>query len=365
MRTIDSKQIEELAQILTDRFEEANLLYIELMAKHISELGKLTSTDIHRLEEMRKMNVNIDKVRQKLEQATNLTSFELSEIFRQSGLLEYSNLRKFYIAKKIIQPSFSQNEPIIQLINSMLIATNNTLKNISHTTIKSKTYVKSVDEIIHHVTTGLLDPETAIRRVIKNNVLNGLRVQYPSGMTRRLDSAVRLNVLEGIRRVNAGVRLQCGKQFGADGVQIDAHGLCASDHLPYQGKQFSIKAFNRLQKTLNRPIGTMNCQHNISYVILGVSPNVYDDEELEKMSNYSNEKIQVGNKTVTRYECSQIMRQYETKIKYLKESIIALDSAGIDASKEKRQLVIAKKAYSDVATKAGLRQRTDKMIALK
>lgn len=33
-----------------------------------------------------------------------------------------------------------------------------------------------------------------------------MRVKYASGYTRRLDSAVRMNILEGVRQVNLGIR---------------------------------------------------------------------------------------------------------------------------------------------------------------
>ena len=72
---------------------------------------------------------------------------------------------------------------------------------------------------------GMTDYESVTRRIINKTVSNGLRVVYASGLTRRLDSALKLNLIEGIRRLNSGIREEAGKQFGADGVQIDAHGL--------------------------------------------------------------------------------------------------------------------------------------------
>ena len=83
-----------------------------------------------------------------------------------------------------------------------------------------------------------------------------MRITYASGRTRRLDSACRMNILEGVRQVNNGIRKEMGNQYGADGVEIDAHGLCAEDHLPYQGKQYTIKAYEKLNNKLKRPIGT-------------------------------------------------------------------------------------------------------------
>ena len=40
--------------------------------------------------------------------------------------------------------------------------------------------------------------------------------------TRRVDTAVRMNVLDAMRRMNQRVMEELGRQFGADGVEIDA-----------------------------------------------------------------------------------------------------------------------------------------------
>ena len=96
--------------------------------------------------------------------------------------------------------------------------------------------------------------------------------------------------------------------------EIDAHGLCAEDHLPYQGRQYSLRAYERLNSSLQRPIGTCNCRHGISYIILGVSPKTYDDSELQKMKDYSNAKIKIRDKECTRYQATQLMRQSETNM---------------------------------------------------
>ena len=62
--------------------------------------------------------------------------------------------------------------------------------------------------------------------------------------------------------------------------EIDAHGLCAEDHLPYQGRQYSLRNYERLNSYLKRPIGTCNCRHGISYIILGVSPKMGPECEI-------------------------------------------------------------------------------------
>ena len=85
-----SKHIEQISTIVANRFEEVNVRYIELMAKHISDIGALTATDIHRLDEMAKMQANIDEINNMLAQATDKSVLEIQMIFKKSGMLEYT-----------------------------------------------------------------------------------------------------------------------------------------------------------------------------------------------------------------------------------------------------------------------------------
>ena len=359
MAKLTAKQIEQISNIVANRFEEVNVKYIQIMAEHISTIGALTATDIHRLDEMAKMQANIDEINRMLSAATNKSVNDIQQIFKQSGMLEYADTGKYYLAKNLVQPPFYKNTIINNYMKSMALATSNTFRNISHTTVISKDYRDAVDSIIQEVTMGMTDHTSAARRIIKNTAFKGMRVEYVSGFTRRLDSAVKLNLLEGIRRLNFGIREEAGKQFGADGVQIDAHGLCAEDHLPYQGKQYTLKNFNKLQSSLKRPIGTMNCQHNISYIVLGVSPNPYSAEELRGMQDYSQEMIEVNGKKYTRYECTQVMRRLETRMRYEKEKIIGLESGNQDVGKEKERLKILEASYRNIASRAKVKPRFD------
>ena len=150
-------------------------------------------------------------------------------------------------------------------------------------------YRGAIDEAVSAVQSGTEDYGSAIRRVIREAGQSGLRVaergqrmvDYESGYYRRLDTAVRMNVLDGVRHLNQSIMEELGRQFGADGVEIDAHMLCAEDHLPYQGGQYSNEEFEEIQDSLQRPFGEWNCRHSWHPIILGVSPRTYTDGELE------------------------------------------------------------------------------------
>lgn len=195
------------------------------------------------------------------------------------------------------------------------------LVNGKFSTIRQQ-YISIVDKGITAVTTGTMDYNTAIRNAVVNMVDSGVRtVEFESGYSRRMDSQVRMNVLEGVRRLNMEMLDITSKEFGADGYEITAHSLCAPDHREIQGRQYSKEAYEKLNKDLKRPIGTLNCKHIAIPIIIGVSSSTYSDKELDKIIDNSNKEVIYDDKVYTKYEASQYQRKLETKIRKEKEKL--------------------------------------------
>lgn len=357
---ISPEELTEKAYEISRRFEKVNTDYITLMAKQIKEIGELSSTNMHRLKQMAIMGNNIDAINAELSRQTGLALKDIYSLYDKSAREIYKDVAYLYKAGNVAQVAFSKNIALQNYIGSVKKLTRSTFLNMANTTVISKAYQDIIDIAIDTVATGVDDYQSVMRKRLIDKAQNGARVTYASGYSRRLDSACRMNILEGVRQVNMGVREQCGKQYGADGVEIDAHGLCAEDHLPYQGRQYSIEKYNKLNDGLKRPIGTCNCHHGISYIILGISPKTYTDSELSEMKEYSNKKITIGDKEVTRYEASQLMRNAETKMRYKKDEIIALKKAGFDYKKQRKQLTELQKTYREISSKSGLQKRYER-----
>lgn len=358
--SLTPEQITARSYVISQHFEKVNTEYIKLMAKHIKEIGELTDTDKHRLSILARTSHDTEKITKMLAQETGKALQETYELYEECGLSEYEGTEVYFKHNNITQIPFAENMVIMNWLNSVGRSTAQTFVNLANTTVIQKSYKDAIDEAVVAVSAGLDDYKSQLRKIIKNNV-NGARVQYASGITRRLDSAARMNILDGVRSVNNGVRYYSGLQFGADGVEVDAHGLCAPDHLDIQGRQFSIKEFEFKNEHLRRKISTCNCQHGISYIILGVTPPTYNEQELQDIANYSNELVDLNGKQVTRYEASQRMRQLETSMRYKKDEIVGLEAGGFDASKEKKQLNLLRAKYREVADSASLKKRYDRV----
>lgn len=242
-------------------------------------------------------------------------------------------------------------------------------KNIaSNITTKFKTTKEMFDYLVdkasYEVSRGTTNYETAVRKTIKQLANSGVKtIEYESGYKRRLDSSVRQAINDGVSRIFHDIQEQIGDELGTDGVEITAHGMCASDHLPYQGKQYSNKEFEKIQNSLDRPIEMWNCRHRVYRIILGVDNPSYTKEQLNEYKKNSLSPVEYDGKTYTKYEATQVQRKLETAIRRNKdEQIIARaadDKNLINKSQQKINELTRK--YNDFSKKAGLQPYKERL----
>lgn len=238
-------------------------------------------------------------------------------------------------------------------------------------------YRQTITRAATSMSTGAKSVDDAIAKAVKSLAQSGLRVIYASGATRNLYSAVSTNVMDSYRVAMSEMREIQGKEFGADGVEVSAHALCAKDHQDYQGHQYSYerkrgyRLWNEVQYEPARPLVVgANCGHTVSPVILGISEPAYSRKELQDLKRRSNENVSftgLSGKTLTmsRYEASQYQRQLETKIRKAKENTYLLKEANLtNFAKMERATARAYSAqYKRISEEIGLRTRPDRTRA--
>ena len=184
-----------------------------------------------------------------------------------------------------------------------------------------------------------------------------------------------MNVSDGVRSLNTSYRKIQGESFGADGIEISAHALCAPDHLPNQGKQFSNEEFEQLQSSLSRPFFAMNCHHSSFPIILGISDPVYSDKELQAYKKSSEKEVEYttlqkdkdGNyikKKMTRYQASQTaQRKIETNIRQLKDirNQLSINNDSIGVAEYNKRIKSKTAYYKKVSEQIGLSPKMDRL----
>ena len=75
------KELEKITNQILFRFQRANETYIDLMTKHILDNGRLTASDINRIEQYRLMGANIDEIEGILADATNKSIKDIEKMY--------------------------------------------------------------------------------------------------------------------------------------------------------------------------------------------------------------------------------------------------------------------------------------------
>lgn len=228
-------------------------------------------------------------------------------------------------------------------------------------------YLAAVNQAITEMRAGAPNAQS-IRKAVSSLASGGLRVQYGSGRTRELYSAVATNVMDGYRDVMQALRDVQAEEFGYDGIEVSAHSMCAPDHQPYQGKRYTVEEFNRIQAGLRRPIGTgANCRHTTFKVLLSATKNAYTADERKRMRDDSNREVTYttasgSEKTVTAYEFTQIQRQMELKARKLDARAKLMQAAGLDEDAKQARAMRrrAVKHYKRASEQAGVRTRLER-----
>ena len=170
------------------------------------------------------------------------------------------------------------------------------------------------------------------------------------------------------------MRAQAGEEFGADGIEIDAHELCAEDHLGVQGRTYAcedygvstpeelIEAVNNEEIDSDRGIGEYNCGHSWFPIVVGVSKPVYDKDELDEFAKATTVKnVEIDGQKYSKYECSQLQRKIENNIRQSKIKQAVEKTAGNDTSKVDKRLKMLNNKYGQVSKKAGLTRRYENL----
>lgn len=359
---LSERQLQAALQILQDRMRGVTNGYLARMGEHLRDLGSLRASDVNRLMQMQRMNYNIEAAKREIARAAEMSIADVERIFLATAESDARFAQSIFASDHAL--SVKGNNPLERILKAQLRITAQEMANLSRTTILSGGYRSAIDVAISAVQSGVADYNSAIRSALRQAGAEGLRVQYPnSGLTRRLDSAVRQNVLDGVHAINQDVLRQVGKDFRADGVELDAHALCAEDHLPYQGRQFSNEEFERLQNNLDRKIGDWNCKHTAHPILLGISKPAYSDAELEAFRQNSRELVEIDGRTLTRYEWSQQQRRLETQVRYQKDIATVAKASGDDVLRREAQARInaITAQYERISDKTGLYIQRERM----
>lgn len=343
------------------------------IARRVSEAGQLTSTAAYEIWRAQ----NLGKSREFIENAVadwlGKSIPEVQELFKQAAEVGYN----FDVSRLPVEAiPFAENESIQQIVNAAVNLADEELKNITQTLgviqkngeFSSLTdyYQSASDEAFMQVSTGVLDYNTAIRRACNALAQRGIQtINYDSGVRTSLEAAIRRNMMGGLGLMVENITKKNHDDLGCDGWEISAHANSAPDHEPIQGRQYPDKEYERLNSSLKRRIGTLNCGHNASPIILGVNQSQYTKSELEKFRADNEKGVDYEGKHFnTVYEATQYQRRMERAIRAEKRKIIIAENQPDKENLQSQQIRLQtlKQRYQDFCRKTGLRTEDERLF---
>ena len=387
---LSEEALERLSERLVNRIEELNTFMIKKLGNQIVDIGKLTPSQLREVLQSIKYGNNLDEIINKLSEITDKNVKDIYDIFEEVSKMSQEYARQFYEYRKINFIPFDENLVLQRQVSAIAKATAEQYQNMSKTfafarlnengeryfTDLSQTYQDVIDEAVLSISQGRESYNTVMKRTMQQLCDSGIRtVNYETGYSRRADSSVRMNIMDGVRRLNMELQSQFGEEFDADGVEVSHHKNPAPDHEnTIDGKQFSTKGevevdgvkyqdFDTVNNSLVRHVGELNCYHFTYQIVLGVSEPLHSKEELEADKKANHEGFDFEGKHYTNYEGTQLQRQLETKIRQYKDKQIGAKSMNdmdeVYRCQEKIGQLTSK--YNDLSKVSGLPTKIDRL----
>jgi len=390
---MDNLAIERIVQ----RQIKANERVLKEIGKIIGMIGDLNPSEAYTMAQMLKYGESLDKIVKILSKNSQLTEIEIYKMLEHEAKTNLALKEIYFKAKQKDFISYEENLPLQNLVREIALATVGTYRNISMTTgitfldrnknVVTKpilqAYYQLVDDAIMNISLGKETFWETMREQLKTIGSHGIQsIEYESGYHRRIDSALRMNLSDGLNELSQKQQELIGNQFDFDGYEISVHENPAEDHADVQGHIFTIEEYNKLNnfgeaKDINgrfidihnkygdfRQIGTLNCYHEVFTIVIGVSKPRYTQKELDKINADNTKGFEFEGRHYTNYEGTQLQRKLELEIRKNEEERLILKASGQDTTMENTRARQLLRKYHDLSKISGLGTRLERIKAL-
>lgn len=371
MTVLTPEQIAALRDAAGQIADPINDFLLDDIARRIAGAGQLTSAAQYQVWRAQQLGLSQRELKKRLRKLLKVSRRDLRRLLTQSAEVGYNfDLKSLPYVQTV---PFERSPVLQQIVAAAVKLAQDDLSNIvqtlgmvdpyGHALPLQKAYRSCMDYAFKQVSTGAADYNTATRQATKNLADMGVRViDYESGVHTSIEAATRRNIMGGLGLMQEQITRQNHDDLGADGWEISAHANSAPDHEPIQGKQYSDAAYEALNNSLKRRIGTLNCGHAAFPIILGVSRPQYTPEELDRFRADNAKGITYGGKKYTGYQATQMQRKLERAIRRQKKRVLVDEAAGDMEKLQTDQIRLRRlnEEYKRFSKAAGLRTEPER-----
>lgn len=201
---LTDRQIEAVYRQILQRIDQVNADYLQKVGEQIKAIGKLNASSMNRLVQMQIYGANVQKIKRELSKALNISVQDVQDLLKQAAEEEMADAAFLAAERNQRLVPLQQNNMLQQYIQAIAAQTERRFLNYSNTTNLDAIYQEVVSDAIDAISRGVTDYNAAIRASMRRLGGDGLRVTYESWNTRRLDTAIRMNILDGTKADRAG-----------------------------------------------------------------------------------------------------------------------------------------------------------------
>lgn len=326
--------LEEKANLLFNNVSGWETKTLERIGKRIKKYGRLSLADIKSINNVVVVKGDLDLIIKDLAKVTNYNISQLKDMYGTLLAEQHLQNKPLYDYRGVKFLPYEENKTIQSIVNAYAKSTGETMINLAKTKAlcimgangkpigMQKYYTDVLDKAVMQVTTGATDFHTAMRDSIIELGGSGVRVDYGVGVTRRLDTAVRQNLLWGAKQASTEYNTMIGEELGCDGIEVDWHSNPRPSHAFMQGKQYVLgKArtingihFESADEALER-LQDYGCLHYKTPIICGISEPRYSAEELKRLNEQNAKRYTIDGKEYSGYEITQMQRRLESSVR--------------------------------------------------
>ena len=319
---------------LRDACEEIAQPVIEWLLKDIAErvkeAGEMTSTAAYEIYRAQALGESKKALQDYLKKQLKLSQKEIRKLMRKAA--KFSSNDDYQ--RVGVHASDADMDSLMQIADAAAKVAGQDLNNITQTMGMvspitgeprplQKVYQDCMDEAVKLVATGGTSASQAAREATRKLAERGVAtIDYASGVSTELGAAVRRNLMGGMGLMVEQITQKNHDALGCDGWEISAHAASAPDHEDIQGRQYSDAEYEKLNNSLKRRIGTLNCGHVAMPIILGVNSPQYTEAQLQALKDENAKGVVYEGRHMTGYEATQYQNRIERAIRKQKRRIL-------------------------------------------
>ncbi|MFR9293603.1 MAG: phage minor capsid protein [Turicibacter sanguinis] len=302
------------------------------VARHLK-----TATAKNQMEALVDLDHSVFTMAMKLSEFSDKSLSEIIDIMDDAGIKSYYDDKELYSKGKTHLPDYKDNLSAMKFVEAIKRQSGNDLKNITRTTGLAgkglnEFYRTELSQAVLNLRSGAFSSDQVIRQMVNKCADRGLvSINYASGRTMRVESAVRMCINTGFRQLTTQMGFMNAELVGQDLMEISAHAGARPTHQEWQGQIVSLSgkpnylSLNDIGYGSADGFSGVNCRHSWYPYFEGISEPLYTDFEEPQPFEYKG-------KTYTGYDANQHIRKLENSIKKEKRKITMYDELGDEES---------------------------------